>query len=143
MQKYISVRDAMTRLPVAVSPNILIFDCAKIMLKEDVGSLIIEENNLLKGILTEKDLVEKIIAKGLDPKKIKAKDIMVKDVLTIEPTIDVMQAMKIMTEKNIRRLPVVENDKLIGLLTVKDILRIQPELFDLIIEKSRFLRQIW
>ncbi len=140
MQKYLSVRDAMTKMPISVGPNTLILECSKIMLKEDVGSLIIKEANILRGIVTEKDLVEKIIAKELDPKKTKVKEIMTKDVITIEPTKDIMQAIKIMTEKNIRRLPVVELDKLIGLLTVKDILKIQPEMFDIIIEKSRFFR---
>ena len=140
MHKYLSVRDTMTRLPVAVGLNTLVSDCARIMLKEDVGSLIIEENNILKGIVTEKDLVNKIIARGEDPKKTKVKDIMEKNLVTIDPNKDIIEAIRIMSANDLRRLPVIENDNLVGLLTLKDILRVQPELFDIVLEKSRFLR---
>lgn len=140
MQKTISVRDAMTRMPVSIGSNLTISECAKLMVKENVGSLIIQEAGILKGIITEKDIVKKIVAVNKDSKKNLVKDVMTKSLITIGPTRDIIYAMKLMTEHDVRRLPVLEENKLIGLLTLKDILRIQPALIELVLEKSRFLR---
>lgn len=127
----------MTRNPVIVKPLTTIEDCAKKMIKEHVGSLIIKENDRLKGILTEKDIVEKVVARGLNTKKVTVNKIMTVSPVTINPEKDIMDAVKFMNEKQIRRLPVVKDNKLLGLITVYDILKIQPELLDLISEKSK------
>lgn len=138
MKKTISVRYAMTRNPVIVNPVNSIEECAKKMLKEGVGSLIIEENGRLKGIVTEKDFLERVVAKNLNPKKTPISRIMSAIAVAIEPEKDIMEAIKLMNEKKVRRLPVIDRDyKLLGILTVSDILKIQPELFDIIIEKSK------
>ena len=138
MESYIRVMDIMSKKPVMVGPETTIEESVKLMLKEKVGSLLIQENNILKGIATEKDFVEKAILNNLSPKKAKIKEIMNKVLITIEPDADVMDAVKTMTKYEIRRLPVVDKkNKLFGLLTINDILRVQPELFDIMIEKSR------
>ena len=137
MKKTISVRYAMTRNPVIVSPLVTVEDCAKKMIKEKVGSLIIEENNKIKGIVTEKDIVQKIVAANLNPKKVPVNKIMTANPIVIDPEKDLMEAIRLMNEKQLRRLPVVKENKLIGLLTIRDILKIQPELLDLIAEKSK------
>lgn len=132
------VMDVMSRKPVVVGPETSIEHSVKSMLKEGVGSLIVEENNILKGIVTEKDLVSKVILKQLDIKKISISKIMSTILITITPEADILDAVKLMTKYDIRRLPVVDSDnKLFGLLTVNDILRVQPQLFELIIDKSR------
>lgn len=130
--------DTMTRTPVVVGPETTVENAVKLMLKGKVGSLIIQENNILKGIVTEKDLVEKVILKSLNPKKTKVSSIMNTILVTVSPSADILEAVKLMTKYNIRRLPVVDMDnKLLGLVTVNDILRVQPQLFELILDKSR------
>ena len=138
MVKYMRVLDTMTRTPVVVGPEFTLEKSIKLMLKFNVGSLLIEENKILRGIVTEKDLVAKVILQGLNPKKTKISKIMSKVLVTIEPSADILEAIKLMSKYEIRRLPVVDSlHKLQGLLTVNDILKVQPELFELILDKSR------
>ncbi len=139
MKRTISVMDAMTRTPVSLGPETILLDCAKKMIKEKVGSLVVLENNLLKGIITEKDLVN-AMAQGLDKKKIPVKEVMTKQVITINPQMDLLEAIRLMSEKEVRRLPVVDKtNRIIGLLTVSDILKVEPQLLEIIFEKELIL----
>ncbi|MEM4637929.1 MAG: CBS domain-containing protein [Candidatus Woesearchaeota archaeon] len=135
MQTDYKVIDVMTNKPVTAGKDITLKEAAQIMLDSNVNSLLVVESEKPIGIITDEDLVRKVIAKGLDPKKIRVKDIMATDLITISPGKDIYDAMKVMRDHNIRQLPVVEKGKLVGFLTAKDILKIQPELFDLWIEK--------
>lgn len=129
------VCDAMTRKPIAVSQNTTAKECAQIMREKDVGSLVVKEKEMLKGYITEQGLVHKIIARGLSPEKTRVKDIMIKDVAVISPNLDVYDALMVMRDEDVRQLPVLDGKKLVGLLTVKDILKIQPQLFELLVDK--------
>ena len=132
------VMDIMTSKPVVVGPEETVENSVRLMLKYKVGSLLVKEGSVLKGIATEKDLVEKVILNNLNPKKTKIGSIMNTIVVTVEPDTDILDAVKLMTKYEIRRLPVVDkSSKLFGLLTINDILRVQPQLFELIIDKSR------
>ncbi|MFA4960870.1 MAG: CBS domain-containing protein [Candidatus Pacearchaeota archaeon] len=135
METGIKVGDIMTRNFIYVSPETDLRECAKTMVKKRVGSLIIKEDDKLRGILTEKDIVWAVVKKtkhGLED--ILVKDLMKRKVITIKPSVDIIEAMNKFKKKKIRKLPVVENGKLIGLLTEKDILKIDPGLFQMIAE---------
>jgi signal-transduction protein with cAMP-binding, CBS, and nucleotidyltransferase domain len=118
------------------------------MVKKRVGSLLITEDDKLKGILTEKDIIWAVVKKSYDDlENIRASNLMKRKVTTIKPGADITDAMKKFKKKKIRRLPVVEKKKLIGLITANDILRIDPGLFQAIAEtikikeeKSKFKR---
>lgn len=129
------VSDAMTEQPVTISQDLTLKESAQLMAKKHIGALIIKEKGKVLGIMTEKDMVRQAIAKGKNPVKTKAKEIMNTKVNTIEPDKDIFEALKIMRDLNIRHLPVVQDKKMVGLLTLKDILKIQPDLFDLMVEK--------
>lgn len=130
----IRVIDAMTKNPVVVKPNLSILNAAKKMLSEDVGSLIIKEGDKPLGILTEKDLI-KIIANKIDTVKTSVSEVMRKELKKIDPDADIYEAMLKMNKENVRRLPVInKNGKLVGLLTHRDILIMQPTLIDLRLE---------
>lgn len=129
------VCDAMTKKPVTVSPDCSIKECAQIMATHKVGSLIIRKNNKLLGIIKERDIVRSVVLENKSPKKALVKDYMVKKVITITPEVDIYDALVKMRDRDVRLLPVLNKNKLIGLLTVKDILKIQPSLFDLLAEK--------
>ena len=133
MDTGIKVGDLMTRNFIHTSPDTNLKDCEKLMVKKRVGSLIIKDNDKLKGILTEKDIIWAVVKKSKnDLKDIKAKDLMKRKVITIKPGADVTDAMTKFKKKKIRRLPVVESGKLIGFLTTKDVLKIDPGLFQMI-----------
>ena len=129
----VKVGDVMTREFIFVSPDTPVSVCSKIMIAKKVGSLIVKTGQKLEGITTEGDII-KAIAKSKNLSKIKARDIMTKNVMTIGPSEDMYEALKKMRGKKIRWLPVTVKGNVIGMLTVKDILRIEPSLFDIVSE---------
>lgn len=128
------VYDAMTTSPVVISKDATIQDAAKMMAENLVASLVIKEGEKFIGILTEKDITRKIALKNLDTTKTKVKDAMSVNVHTILPKDEMRDAVKKIAKSGQTQLPVVENGILLGLLTFKDIMRVQPELFGLIYE---------
>tara|TARA_Y100000310_G_scaffold135179_1_gene134053 strand:- start:2335 stop:3015 length:681 start_codon:yes stop_codon:yes gene_type:complete len=128
----VKVGDLMTRNFIWVTPETNLKKCAKTMIKKRVGSLIVKEKNLQKlhGIITEKDVVWAVVKKSKkDLANILVKDIMKRKVVTIKPSADITEALRKIRKKKIRRIPVVENKKVIGMLTTKDIFKISPDLF--------------
>lgn len=124
--------DIMTRNFVSVSPDTSLLDCAKKMVKKRVGSLILEEKSTLKGILTEGDIIWAMTKKPReDLESIKASEIAPKKIVTIKPSADLYDALQKMKKTKYRWLPVTVNKKIIGFLTLKDILRIEPSLFEM------------
>jgi signal-transduction protein with cAMP-binding, CBS, and nucleotidyltransferase domain len=133
MKVGIKAGDVMTRTFVSVSPNTTAADCAKQMIQKKVGSLIVGEKQKLVGILTEGDII-KAIAKMRDLTKIKASEIMTRKVVTLSPSDDIYDALVKMKQKKIRWLPVTVQGRVIGMITIKDIVVIEPELYDIVAE---------
>ena len=136
------VHDVMTHIPVFVNPSTTLEECAAVMRDKKVGTLIIKKNDKLVGILSERDIVRKVVAdaksflsKGKNTSNIKAEEIMTKDIITVDPKKDIFEALNMMKEFNIRHLPVIFEQKLVGILTLKDILKIEPQLFEILVEK--------
>jgi len=135
METGVKVGDLMTRNFVYVSPETDLRECATTLVKKRVGSLIIKEGDKLQGILTEKDIIWAIVKKSAKSlKDIKAKDLMKRKVVTIKPSEDLIEAIQKFRKKHVRRLPVVENGKVIGMITSNDIIRVDPGLFEMIAE---------
>ncbi|MBI2128709.1 CBS domain-containing protein [Candidatus Woesearchaeota archaeon] len=135
MKTGFKVCDAMTENPITISSGASLQDCAKIMDEKHVGALLIKKNEELQGIITEQDIVRKAVAKGIDASKSKVGAYMETDMTSISPEADIFDALIKMRDLNIRHLPVIDGKKFIGLLTLKDILKIEPQLFDLLVEK--------
>ncbi len=129
------VYDCMTTKPVSLTADSSLEQCAKVMAKNHVGALVIKDDHKSIGLITEQDIVRKVIAKGINPLTKKVKDFMEKKLKTVSPSSDIYDALIIMRDSNIRHLPVVDKEKMVGLLTLKDILKIEPSLFDLLVEK--------
>lgn len=135
METGVKVGDLMTRNFISINKDANLKDCAELMVKKRVGSLIVKDNDKLKGILTRKDILWAIVKKSEnDLKNIQVKDLMKLKIVTIKPGEDITDAMRKFKKKKVRRLPVVERGKLIGLLTLKDALKIDPGLFQMIAE---------
>jgi|TARA_B100002003_G_C13948127_1_gene459840 signal-transduction protein with cAMP-binding, CBS, and nucleotidyltransferase domain len=135
------VCDAMTEKPVMVDKNVSLMDCATAMKDNKVGSVIIEDKDDF-FIMTERDIVRKGTAIGVDPEKTPVETLMSPLEHTIEPHKDIYDAMVVMRDNNIRHLPVSDGSKMIGLLTLKDILKIEPQLFDILAEKIKLKEEI-
>ena len=130
-----SVIDAMSTRPVTVRPESTLQEAAALMHENDVGSLVVRREEQLLGILTEYDLVRKGVREALDMTRVNVADIMTRDLVTVSPKMDVFDALRVMMEADVRHLPVLDEGKLVGFLTVKDVLAIQPQLYELIVEK--------
>ncbi len=131
MKVGVKVGDVMTRNFISVKPETSILDCAKKMVKKRVGSLILKEDDNLKGILTEGDIIWAMTKKSRkELEKIKASEIAPKKLVTIKPSADLFQALQMIKRTKYRWLPVTVKGNVIGFLTLKDILRIEPSLFE-------------
>lgn len=128
------VLDAMTVRPVTAQPSTSIRDVAAIMEKYNIGSVLIKAGTDLLGIVTERDYVRRAILEGHDINKTPVHMIMTKDMVTVSPGMDVFDALLLMKDANVRHLPVIDDGKLVGFLTVKDILKLQPHLFENIVD---------
>ncbi|MBN1330884.1 MAG: CBS domain-containing protein [Candidatus Heimdallarchaeota archaeon] len=134
------VSEVMSSIVYSIEPRESVTKAAKLMLENNIGSIILQtqhgEQKAL-GIITEKDIVTRVVALGKDPSKVAVDDIATKTVVTIPPTIDITEAMTLMARLNIRRLIIVEKGNVIGIVTYRDLLRIAPSLFEIAIEYEK------
>jgi CBS domain-containing protein len=117
------VGDLMTKNVVKSDKESTVYDLAKLMDKNGIGCVVIAENDKPLGIVTERDIITKCLARELNPRDTKAKDIMSFPVISIDPEAEILEAAKVMVSRMIRRLPVVENNKLVGIITTSDMIR--------------------
>lgn len=106
-----------------ISQNVSGYECAQKLSELKIGALVVMDGESLVGIVSERDLLNKALALRKDPDALKVKDIMTKKVLTAEPSMTVQAAMRLITEKRLRHLPVLEEGKLVGLISIGDITR--------------------
>jgi CBS domain-containing protein len=122
-----TVQDVMTRDPGAVEASAPIIEAAEIMLREDVGSVPILEDGRLAGMLTDRDIVLRVVAEGRDARTITCAEIASRQLATIDPQQPLEEALRLMGEHQVRRLPVVEEDgRLVGILAQADVARADP-----------------
>jgi CBS domain-containing protein len=132
------VRDIMSRPVVSVKESDTVADVAKLMAKHDIGCVLVAgKKGETVGIVTERDIVQRIAAKNLLPSKVTVADSMSKPVITVQSKASVTDAAKLMNQRKVRRLAVIEDGKLAGVLTMKDILEVTPAIIDLASERTR------
>ncbi len=115
------VRESMTKSLVMVNPSATAEDAAKKMLSENVGTVLVLDQGVLKGLVTDRQITTKVVAAGANPARLKVSEFMTKDPLTFSPDMGICEAAKVMGERGYRRMPVVENNKPIGILSMADI----------------------
>ena len=116
-----TVRDVRAESPWHDEPSDSVEDAAKRMRDEDVGALLVVEDEELKGIVTDRDIVLKAVAEGDKPGKAKIEDVCTADTTTIEADASIDDAIKAMREADVRRLPVVEDGKPVGIVSLGDL----------------------
>ena len=105
----------------SIGPNATVIDAIQLMDEKNVGALPVLDSGTLVGIVSERDYTRKIIVKGRSSKDTPVSDIMTKELLTVNPRNTVTECMRIMTEKRVRHLPIVEGTKLVGILSIGDV----------------------
>ncbi|MCF2135698.1 MAG: CBS domain-containing protein [Candidatus Thorarchaeota archaeon] len=132
-----SVRDIMAVNVITITPDATALDAAKVMAKMDIGSVIIVDKQRAVGIITEADIVRRVIAKEADPKTTQAREIMSSPLIHVTPDTALTDTMRVMARSGIRRVIVLKNDSLAGIITSRDILKWSPELIDVLSESLR------
>ena|SRR6184192_3865720 len=116
------VRDVMTTRPRAVTPDTPLNEVAQLMEAEDVGAIPVVEGERLVGMITDRDIVVRAIAKGKDPRGMPVRDAASSELVTARPDHDVSDALQLMARNQVRRLPVVdEDDRLVGVVAQADV----------------------
>ena len=106
----------------SVKPDDTVFDAIKVLAQRGVGALIVMDKGKLVGIVSERDYTRKIALQGKNSKEALVKDIMTADVRVVSPKTRTRECMAIMSEKNIRHLPVVDGDTVVGMLSIRDLM---------------------
>lgn len=107
----------------AISPDASVFEALQIMASKEIGALLVMENEKVVGILSERDYARKVVLMGRTSKDAPVRDIMTTRVLYITPERNVDNCMSLMIDKRVRHLPVVENDKVVGLISIGDVVK--------------------
>jgi CBS domain-containing protein len=107
----------------SIAPNEMVFDAIQLMADKNVGALPVVENGRLAGIISERDYTRKVILKGKSSKETPVRDIMTQELVTADAGDSVTECMRVMTEKRIRHLPVMEGSTMIGLVSIGDLVR--------------------
>ena len=124
----LKVRDVMVREVVTVDEDSSIKEAVDIMNEFQIGSLIVLEKGKAKGIVTERDFLRRVTAEAKDIMNTKVKEIMTTPLVVVEPGTDLEEAMKLMFKNKIKKLAVVDSNKLVGIVTLTDIARVQPQM---------------
>jgi CBS domain-containing protein len=118
-----NVRAAMTAPPSAIESEASVVEAARLMLTENVGSLPVVDDEVLVGIVTDRDLVTEVVARDLDPSKVTVSDVCSDDPVVARPEESLDAVLQRMAEEQIQRLPVVQEGRLVGILAQADVAR--------------------
>ncbi len=130
------IYDVMRRKVHTADSEVTVSEVAKIMSENKVGSVIITTDDAPTKILTEQDIARKVVAQGKDPKSAKVGDVAGEELISIESERDIYEAIVLMGNSDIKHLPVIDGGKLQGIITSKDIIRLEPHLVEMLSFKS-------
>lgn len=116
-----TIREAMTSSPTTVEPGTTAREAAGLMKSKDVGSLPVVEDERLVGMITDRDITTRVVAEGAVPGTTSVGDVYSRDLISVEPNNDLEEALQLMARHQVRRLPVVENGRLVGMVAQADI----------------------
>jgi CBS-domain-containing membrane protein len=116
---------------ITVKKEATVEEAVELLNKHEIGCLVVVENGKPVGIITERDLLKRVLPKSEVLRNMKVMEVMSKPLVSVEPKVQIEEAAKLMFQKKIKKLPVVEKGKLVGLVSLTDLLRIQPQLIKL------------
>lgn len=116
-----NIRDVMTPNPVSLPASSPVMEAAQMMKDRDIGDVIVLDEGKVCGVVTDRDIVVRALAAGKDPGSTKISEICSRDLVSVSPDEDIDKAVQLMRDKAIRRLPVVEGDKPVGMVSIGDL----------------------
>ncbi|MBS3815426.1 MAG: CBS domain-containing protein [Hadesarchaea archaeon] len=136
MDRSVPVKDAMTVNVLTAGPQKTVAKAAEVMTENGVGSLVIVRENKPIGIVTERDILDKVVSSDLKPSEVRVSNVMSKPLITVKPEFDMLDAMRLMVKNRIRRLPVVQDEELVGIVTAQDVTEVSPQILEVIPERE-------
>jgi CBS domain-containing protein len=124
----------------SVAPDTTVFEALQLMADKGIGAVVVKEDGKLVGVMSERDYARKVILKGKASRDISVREIMTERVVTVYPDTLCTECMALMTEKRVRHLPVVETGKLVGLISIGDVIKAVISEQQYVIERQR---QMW
>ena len=134
MVVYMLVKEVMTKPVISIDRNKTIFDASNLYKDFKVGCLIVTDNGKCIGMLTERDIIERTICEHKNPGETIVGEVMSSEIKKIHSLDTIENAIKMMIDNNIKKLPVIENEEIVGIITVTDISRARPDLSKRFIE---------
>jgi CBS domain-containing protein len=128
----IKAKDVMVTEVAIMDEDVSVKTAAEVMSQEGVSAIIVTVEGIAKGIVTERDILKRIVAEDKNARKTKVREIMSSPLVTIEPSTDLEEAARLMFAKKVKNLPVTHENRLIGLINLQDICRLQPEILRLL-----------
>lgn len=128
----LKVEDVMVREVITIDENVTAKEAADVMNKFEIGCLIAVKKGKAVGIITERDLLKRVVAEVKDANRTKVKDIMSSPLVVVEPSTELEEAVKLMFQMKIKKLPVVDGKRLVGLVSLTDIARFQPQMIKIL-----------
>jgi CBS domain-containing protein len=116
-----SVRDAMTEDPRSIGASASVVEAARLMREGHIGSLPVTEDERLVGMITDRDITTRVVAESAAPETTSVGEVYSRDLISVEPDHDLEEALELMARHQVRRLPVVENGRLVGVVAQADI----------------------
>lgn len=138
----IKAEEVMITEVVIVDENVSAKKAAEIMAQEGASAIIVTVEGKAKGILTERDILKRLVVEDRNSRKTEVKEIMSSPLVTIGPNTDLEEAARIMFEKKIKHLPVIHEKRLIGLVSLQDICKLQPEVLRILRQKMETPKNI-
>ncbi len=132
MAEVFMVRDVMVRAVKTVKIDTNVKDAVRKMNKFNIGSIVVMDGRRPVGIVTERDILRRIVEQSIDPSIVEVRVIMSHPAITIDPDASIEEAARLMVKKGIKKLPVVENERLVGIITAMDFVRAGPRCVDLL-----------
>ena len=123
MNKVFSVLNRKGNTAITVDPDTTVLEALKIMAEKNIGSVVVMKGDLYQGIITERDYSRKIVLKGRSSNETTVADIMTTSLPTVSPNDSIEQCMQLLTDNNIRYLPVFENNQLAGIISINDVVK--------------------
>jgi len=128
----LQVEDVMVEEVVTIDEEATVKEAVGLMNRHEIGCLIALKKGKPSGILTERDLLSRVLAESKDPEKTKVSEVMSKPLVVGRPHMDVEDAARLMFKMKIKKLPVVEKGRLVGLMTLTDLVRVQPQMISIL-----------
>jgi CBS domain-containing protein len=120
----------------SIRPDALVIDALRLMAEKDVGALLVMEGAQLVGILSERDYARKVILHGKSSQDVLVREIMTANVVTVDPAKTVVECMALVTQRRIRHLPVCEKDRVVGVVSIGDLVK------EVIAEQEQTIKQL-